>query len=66
VAVTKALVEIDDDYLAAAQQALGTTTKKDTVNAALREFTALAAPRSAKAHQSRWPLPCRLVTRKST
>ena len=31
--------------LAAAQQALGTTTKKDTVNAALREVTALAARR---------------------
>jgi Arc/MetJ family transcription regulator len=30
---------------AAAQQALGTTTKKDTVNAALREVTALAARR---------------------
>lgn len=35
--MTKTLVEIDDEYLAAAQQALGTTTKKDTVNAALRE-----------------------------
>ena len=35
-AVTKTLIEIDDEYLAAAQQALGTTTKKDTVNAALR------------------------------
>jgi Arc/MetJ family transcription regulator len=43
--MTKTLVEIDDDYLAAAQQALGTTTKKDTVNAALREVAALAARR---------------------
>lgn len=43
--MTKTLIEIDDDYLAAAQQALGTTTKKDTVNAALREVTALAARR---------------------
>jgi Arc/MetJ family transcription regulator len=44
-AMTKTLVEIDDEYLAAAQQALGTATKKDTVNAALREVTALAARR---------------------
>jgi Arc/MetJ family transcription regulator len=43
--MTKTLIEIDDDYLAAAQQALGTTTKKDKVNAALREVTALAARR---------------------
>jgi Arc/MetJ family transcription regulator len=43
--MTKTLVEIDDDYLAAAQQALGTATKKDTVNAALREVAALAARR---------------------
>ena len=38
--MTKTLIEIDDEYLAAAQQALGTTTKKDTVNAALREVLA--------------------------
>jgi Arc/MetJ family transcription regulator len=44
-AMTKTLIDIDDEYLAAAQQALGTTTKKDTVNAALREVTALAARR---------------------
>ena len=43
--MTKTLIEIDDEYLAAAQQALGTVTKKDTVNAALREVTALAARR---------------------
>jgi Arc/MetJ family transcription regulator len=44
-AMAKTLIEIDDEYLAAAQQALGTATKKDTVNAALREVTALAARR---------------------
>ena len=44
-AMTKTLIEIDDEYLAAAQQALGTATKKDTVNAALREVAALAARR---------------------
>ena len=43
--MTKTLIEIDDEYLAAAQRALGTATKKDTVNAALREVTALAARR---------------------
>ena len=43
--MAKTLIEIDDEYLEAAQQALGTTTKKDTVNAALREVTALAARR---------------------
>lgn len=43
--MAKTLIEIDDGYLAAAQQALGTATKKDTVNAALREVTALAARR---------------------
>jgi Arc/MetJ family transcription regulator len=43
--MAKTLIEIDDEYLAAAQQALGTSTKKDTVNAALREVTALAARR---------------------
>ncbi len=40
--MAKTLIEIDDEYLAAAQQALGTATKKDTVNAALREVAALA------------------------
>ena len=43
--MTKTLIEIDDEYLVAAQHALGTATKKDTVNAALREVTALAARR---------------------
>jgi Arc/MetJ family transcription regulator len=43
--MAKTLIEIDDEYLAAARQALGTTTKKDTVNAALREVAALAARR---------------------
>lgn len=45
--MAKTLVEIDDDVLAAAAAELGTTTKKDTVNAALR----LAASRGERAHQ---------------
>ncbi|MCP3819583.1 type II toxin-antitoxin system VapB family antitoxin [Streptomyces sp. A3M-1-3] len=32
-------VEVDDDALSAAASILGTTTKKDTVNAALREVS---------------------------
>jgi len=43
--MAKTLIEIDEEYLVAAQQILGTATKKDTVNAALREVTALAARR---------------------
>jgi Arc/MetJ family transcription regulator len=36
--MTKTLINVDDELLAAAQGLLGTTTKKDTVNAALREL----------------------------
>lgn len=43
--MTKTLIDIDDDELARAKQALRTTTKKDTVNRALSEATALAARR---------------------
>lgn len=43
--MTKTLIDVDDDDLAAAQQILSTETKKDTVNAALREVVALAARR---------------------
>jgi Arc/MetJ family transcription regulator len=43
--MTKRLVEIDDETLNAAARELGTTTNKDTVNAAL----AYAAQRGARA-----------------
>jgi Arc/MetJ family transcription regulator len=43
--MAKTLIDIDERYLAAARRELGTTTKKDTVNAALREIAALAARR---------------------
>ncbi|MFJ4676540.1 type II toxin-antitoxin system VapB family antitoxin [Kitasatospora sp. NPDC088783] len=33
-------IDIDDEALAAAMKLMGTTTKKDTVNTALREYTA--------------------------
>lgn len=36
-AVTKTPIEIDEDALRVAAEVLGTKTKKDTVNAALRE-----------------------------
>ncbi len=41
----KTLIDVDEDSLAAAQQALQTTTKKDTVNRALAEVVAIAARR---------------------
>jgi Arc/MetJ family transcription regulator len=43
--MAKTLIEIDDEFLVTAQEVLGTATKKDTVNAALREVAALAARR---------------------
>ena len=43
--MTKRLVDIDDDVLAAARGALETTTIKDTVNRALAEAAAAALRR---------------------
>jgi Arc/MetJ family transcription regulator len=43
--MAKTLIDVDDEQLAAAQKVLKTETKKDTVNAALRQVTALAARR---------------------
>jgi Arc/MetJ family transcription regulator len=45
VEMAKTLIDVNEEYLAAAQQVLHTETKKDTVNAALREVAALAARR---------------------
>jgi Arc/MetJ family transcription regulator len=44
-AMAKTLIDVDEAQLAAAQKVLKTETKKDTVNAALRQVTALAARR---------------------
>lgn len=33
-------IDLDDEILAAAMRLMGTTTKKETVNAALREYVA--------------------------
>jgi Arc/MetJ family transcription regulator len=41
--MTKTLIDIDDTLLAKAAEALGTTTKKDTVNAALARVARIAA-----------------------
>jgi len=43
--MAKTLIDVDEASLTAAQQVLRTVSKKDTVNAALREVTALAARR---------------------
>jgi len=43
--MAKTLIDVDEEQLAAAQEVLKTETKKDTVNAALRHVTALAARR---------------------
>ncbi|WP_443059425.1 type II toxin-antitoxin system VapB family antitoxin [Streptomyces sp. NBC_00435] len=38
--MAKTVIDIDEEALALAMEALGTTTKKDTVNAALEEIGA--------------------------
>ena len=43
--MAKTLVDVNEEYLAAAQEVLQTETKKDTINAALRAVAALAARR---------------------
>jgi len=43
--MAKTLVDVNEEYLAAAQEVLHTKTKKDTINAALRTVAALAARR---------------------
>ena len=45
VEMAKTLVDVNEEYLAAAQEVLHTETKKDTINAALRAVAALAARR---------------------
>jgi Arc/MetJ family transcription regulator len=40
VAVARTVIDLDDELLASVARELGTSTKKDTVNAALREVLA--------------------------
>ena len=48
------MIDIDDDLLEAAREALGTTTKKDTVNTALREVVAARARSEAVLKLIEW------------
>jgi Arc/MetJ family transcription regulator len=43
--MARILIDVDEEQLAAAQKVLKTEAKEDTVNAALRQVTALAARR---------------------
>jgi len=43
--MAKTLVDVNEEYLAAAQEVLHTETKKDTINAALRAVVTLEARR---------------------
>jgi Arc/MetJ family transcription regulator len=43
--MTKTLIDLDEDLLARTQEILGTTTKKDTVNAAMRDVVRRAMAR---------------------
>jgi Arc/MetJ family transcription regulator len=40
VIVSRTVIDLDDEALEAAARELGTTTKRDTINTALREVTA--------------------------
>ena len=54
-AMVKTPIEIDQDALSVAAEVLGTTTKKDTVNAALREVGQRLVRLRALAGSGRWP-----------
>jgi len=47
--MARTIIDIDEEMLARAQRALGTPTKRDTVNAALAIAAATEAERRAKA-----------------
>jgi Arc/MetJ family transcription regulator len=47
--MTRTIIDIDDDKLARAQRALRTTTKRETVNAALELAAAVDASRRSEA-----------------
>lgn len=55
-AVTKRLIEISDDLLAAAQRELGTSGISDTVRQALEEAVASSAQRARREEYLRWLL----------
>jgi Arc/MetJ family transcription regulator len=47
--MTKMLIDVDEDLLAEATTALGTATKKDTINEALRKVVGESRARRAQA-----------------
>lgn len=47
--MAKTLLDVDEDLLAEASTALGTSTKKDTVNAALRQAVEVSRERRRRA-----------------
>ena len=52
--MAKTLIDVDDALLEAARDVLGTSTKKDTVNAALREVIAARARSEAALKLIEW------------
>jgi Arc/MetJ family transcription regulator len=50
--VAKTLLDVDEDLLAEASTALGTRTKKDTVNEALRQAVEVSRERRRRALES--------------
>jgi Arc/MetJ family transcription regulator len=49
--MAKTLIDVDEDLLAEARSALGTVTKKDTVNAALRQAVETSRERRRRARE---------------
>ena len=50
--MAKTLLDVDEELLAEASTALGTSTKKDTVNEALRQAVAVSRERRRRALES--------------
>jgi Arc/MetJ family transcription regulator len=50
--MARTVIDIDDEMLTRAQRSLGTSTKRDTVNAALELAAAIDADRRARALES--------------
>lgn len=55
--MSRTLIDVDDDMLARAARALGTATKKDTVNAALAEVVKAELRRQHMDHLAAGGLP---------
>ncbi len=53
----KTVIDLDEELLAAAKLLLGTTTKKDTVNAALAQVVAIQGRRGVVEHLAAGGLP---------